>query len=108
MAPLFLGHVASHYYLKHETVACFARTLKPAASHRDVLDAVCAHAAEYDEVPVRHNEDAQNAELMRAVRRAGGWGLDERLADDPHAKTNLLFRARYRLVLRESVTSLER
>ena len=94
VAPLFLGHVASHYYLKHETVACFARTLKPAASHRDVLDAVCA-AAEYDEVPVRHNEDAQNAELMRAVRRAGGWGLDERLADDPHAKTNLLFQAHF-------------
>ena len=44
-------------------------------------------AAEFDEVPVRHNEDKVNAALAKDVR----WKLPQGQGpDDPHAKANLL------------------
>jgi len=50
-----------------------------------VLGLLCA-VAEYDEMPVRHNEDKLNLTLSQAVRHR----IDPRTADDPHTKTNLL------------------
>lgn len=46
---------------------------------------LCA-VAEYDEMPVRHNEDKLNATLSDAVR----YKIDTRMSDNPHIKTNLL------------------
>ena len=46
---------------------------------------LCA-VAEYDELPVRHNEDKVNAALSETVR----WPVDSRTVDDPHTKANLL------------------
>ena len=54
-----------------------------------VLGVLCA-ASEYDEMPVRHNEDKLNAALAHDVRLR----VDPRSADDPHTKTNLLLQAR--------------
>lgn len=54
-----------------------------------VLGVLCA-AFEYDEMPVRHNEDKLNAALAQEVRLR----VDPRSADDPHTKTNLLLQAR--------------
>lgn len=44
-------------------------------------------AAEFEEVPVRHNEDRINGLLARDVRwpLPKGWGMDS-----PHAKAHLL------------------
>ena len=50
-----------------------------------VLGLLCA-VAEYDEMPVRHNEDKLNLTLSQAVRHP----IDPKTADDPHTKTNLL------------------
>lgn len=50
-----------------------------------VLNVMCG-VAEYDELPVRHNEDKINHALSGEVR----WPTDSRLADDPHTKANLL------------------
>ena len=50
-----------------------------------VLGLLCS-VAEYDEMPVRHNEDKLNVTLSGAVR----YKIDTRTADDPHTKTNLL------------------
>ena len=50
-----------------------------------LLGALCG-AAEYDELPVRHNEDRLNAELSTSVR----FPTDIRTADEPHTKANLL------------------
>lgn len=50
-----------------------------------VLDVLCA-VAEYDELPVRHNEDKLNMALSEGVR----FPIRERDADDPHAKAKLL------------------
>ena len=50
-----------------------------------VLHVLCG-VAEYDELPVRHNEDKINTSLAGEVR----WPTDTRSADDPHTKANLL------------------
>ena len=50
-----------------------------------VLDLLCG-AAEYDEMPVRHNEDKLNAQMLQQVR----WPLKNLTPDDPHLKANLL------------------
>ena len=50
-----------------------------------VLHVLCG-VAEYDELPVRHNEDKINTTLAGDVR----WPTDARSADDPPAKANLL------------------
>ena len=53
----------------------------------------CA-AAEFDEVPVRHNEEKVNAALAQDVR----WGLPiDQGMDDPHAKANLLLQVELHL-----------
>ena len=46
--------------------------------------------AEYDELPVRHNEDKLNMMLSGTVR----FPIKERDADDPHAKAKLLLQVR--------------
>ena len=92
--PLLLGRVASYYYLKHASVALFAANLGPENSVEELLGTLCG-VAEYDELPVRHNEDKVNAELARRVEAAGGYAVDARLADDPHTKANLLFQAHF-------------
>jgi activating signal cointegrator complex subunit 3 len=92
--PLSLGRVASFYYLQHSTVALFARTMNARNAPRDLLE-ILAGAAEYDELPVRHNEDLLNATLADAVVKAGGFPVDARSLDDPHVKANLLFQAHW-------------
>ena len=52
--------------------------------------AALSGAAEYDELPVRHNEDALNAGLSQHVRYPG----DTRAMDDPHTKASLLLQVR--------------
>lgn len=47
-------------------------------------------AAEFDELPVRHNEDKLNLQLAEEVR----WRVDMRTCDDPHTKANLLLQVR--------------
>lgn len=54
-----------------------------------VLDVLCA-VAEYNELPVRHNEDKLNMALSEGVR----FPIRERDADDPHAKAKLLLQVR--------------
>lgn len=50
-----------------------------------MLDMLCG-SAEYNELPVRHNEDRVNAQLAAHVR----WSPDLKTMDDPHTKANLL------------------
>ena len=47
---------------------------------------VLSSAREYDELPVRHNEDKLNTTLCGLVR----FSPDVSTADDPHTKANLL------------------
>ena len=94
LEPATLGRIASFYYLQHPSVALFASSLGPDNSLEQLLGVLCG-VAEYDELPVRHNEDKVNAELARQIEDAGGFKVDARLADDPHTKANLLFQAHF-------------
>lgn len=55
---------------------------------------LCA-AHEFEELPVRHNEDKLNLQLARDVR----WEVDTRTLDDPHTKANLLLQVSVRPLL---------
>ena len=85
-----MGKIMSYYYLSHKTIRHLVQSAKKEASFEEALSWIC-HATEYDELPVRHNEDLINAELSKNLP------LDAtRLAlpmDDPHVKAFLLLQA---------------
>merc|ERR1711959_270249 len=86
-----LGRIASLYYLGHRTVAQFQRTLARDGLGFVELMRVLCECPEYDELPVRHNEDKLNAEF------AEHCPLEVDLAiqafDSPHTKAFLLLQA---------------
>jgi len=89
--PTKLGRIASLYYLSHRTVAQFQRTLaREGLGFVEIMRVLC-ECPEYDELPVRHNEDKLNAEF------AEHCPLEVDLAiqayDSPHTKAFLLLQA---------------
>ncbi|CAA6657392.1 unnamed protein product [Spirodela intermedia] len=88
--PLMLGSIASHYYLSYMTVSMFGSNIGPNTSLEVFLN-VLAGASEYDELPVRHNEENYNSALSEKVMYK--VNLDQ--LDDPHVKANLLFQHTY-------------
>ncbi|KAK4193859.1 putative helicase [Podospora australis] len=88
--PTPLGKIMSYYYLSHKTIRHFVKKAKSGASFLDVLSWM-SKATEYDELPVRHNEDLINAELSRNLPYPGtSFGLP---MWDPHVKAFLLLQA---------------
>jgi len=87
-----LGRIMSYYYLSHRTVRYLVQHAKSDATFADVLSWV-ANATEYDELPVRHNEDLINAELSDNLPlKADLFGLP---MWDPHVKAYLLLQAHF-------------
>ena len=85
-----LGKIMSYYYLSHKTIRHLLKHAKRDASFEDVLCWVCG-ATEFDELPVRHNEDLINAELSKNLPlNAELLGLP---MWDPHVKAFLLLQA---------------
>lgn len=84
----FLGYLASFYYLKHETIHKFNTSLKSEATCEHILYLI-SEALEFDEIPVRHNEDNMNEALAKLVP----FPVDPRTFDSPHTKTYLLLQA---------------
>ncbi|KAI1304494.1 Sec63 Brl domain-containing protein [Xylaria venustula] len=88
--PTPLGKIMSYYYLSHKTIRHLVKHAKPNASFMDVLSWM-SRATEYDELPVRHNEDLINAELSNNLPFSGNnFGLP---MWDPHVKAFLLLQA---------------
>ncbi|KAK5660264.1 hypothetical protein OQA88_12804 [Cercophora sp. LCS_1] len=88
--PSPLGKIMSYYYLSHKTIRHLAKKAKPQAAFIDVLTWM-SRATEYDELPVRHNEDLINAELSKALPfPATSFSLP---MWDPHVKAFLLLQA---------------
>ena len=88
------GRVASYYYLSHQTIRnfLFKARKRPNATFEDAL-AWVSQATEFDDLPVRHNEDLINAELAKnlpldTTALMGGMPLW-----DPHVKAFLLLQA---------------
>lgn len=88
--PTPLGKIMSYYYLSHKTIRSLVKHAKPNAPFVDVLT-LMSRATEYDELPVRHNEDLINAELSKHLPYGGDhFGLP---MWDPHVKAFLLLQA---------------
>ncbi|KAF4126820.1 antiviral helicase SLH1 [Geosmithia morbida] len=88
--PTPLGKIMSYYYLSHKTIRHLAKHAKPEATLLDVLSWM-SRATEYDELPVRHNEDLINETLSASLPLpAHSFGLP---MWDPHVKAFLLLQA---------------
>ncbi|XP_074372527.1 DExH-box ATP-dependent RNA helicase DExH14 isoform X1 [Apium graveolens] len=85
-----LGSMASQYYLKYMTVSMFGSNIGPDTS-LEVFLLILSGASEYDELPVRHNEENFNEALSEKVP----YEVDQNSLDDPHVKANLLFQAHF-------------
>ena len=87
------GKIMSYYYLSHRTIRYLIQHVKRDATFEDALSWMCS-AAEFDELPVRHNEDLVNAELAKAlplsVKAMGDLPMW-----DPHIKAFLLLQAHF-------------
>ncbi|GET86899.1 ATP-dependent RNA helicase, putative [Leishmania tarentolae] len=83
-----LGKLCSYYYISHITVDLFNRNIQPDQSCSELLRLLC-DAEEFNELPVRHNEDRLNMELARQLPLP----VRDAEADSPHAKAFLLFQA---------------
>lgn len=87
---LALGKIASFYYLSHRTVAMFNRKLRENLTLVECLKILC-DAHEYNELPVRHNEDLLNEELSKHCR----YPAEHLTYDSPNTKAFLLFQAHF-------------
>ncbi|EPB78303.1 DEAD/DEAH box helicase [Ancylostoma ceylanicum] len=82
------GRIASIYYLRHETMKFLLEELGPEDTIEDLLKTL-SHVPEYDEIPVRHNEDVINTQLQRKLRIRFATSV----MDSSHTKAHLLFQA---------------
>lgn len=86
-----LGKIMSYYYLSHTTIRHLIFHVKPHASFANVLAWMCG-ATEFNELPVRHNEDLINTQLsINLPLKADTMG--DRPMWDPHVKAFLLLQA---------------
>ncbi|KAL9027255.1 MAG: hypothetical protein Q9196_004199, partial [Gyalolechia fulgens] len=87
-----LGKIMSYYYLSHQSIRHLTRHVTRDATFEDVLSWMCG-ATEFDELPVRHNEDLINAELSSNLPiKADALDLP---MWDPHVKAFLLLQAHF-------------
>lgn len=85
-----MGKIMSYYYLSHKTIRHLVSHAKPQATFLNALSWM-SRAAEYDELPVRHNEDLINDTLSNNLPFPGhSFGLP---MWDPHVKAFLLLQA---------------
>ncbi|KAI9730047.1 MAG: hypothetical protein M1818_008316 [Claussenomyces sp. TS43310] len=88
-----LGKIMSYYYLSHHTIRHLVQNAKRDAIFQDVLSWMSG-AKEYDELPVRHNEDLINAELSRNLPLSAEAFM-QLPAWDPHFKAFLLLQTHF-------------
>ncbi|GAB0096726.1 activating signal cointegrator 1 complex subunit 3 [Sergentomyia squamirostris] len=88
--PTSLGRISSFYYLSHQTMRHFADSLGPSLKCDDLLRIMC-NSYEFDQQPVRHNEDKYNEELGKMCRIT----VPASICDSPYTKTFLLMQAHF-------------
>ncbi|XP_070529039.1 activating signal cointegrator 1 complex subunit 3 isoform X2 [Cardiocondyla obscurior] len=88
LISLPMGKIASFYYLSHNTMLMFTQSLKENLSLDQYLRILC-NSHEYNELPVRHNEELLNEELAKLCR----YSVNQ--YDSPHTKAFLLLQAHF-------------
>jgi activating signal cointegrator complex subunit 3 len=78
--------LASFYYIKHETIYDFDKKLKAEISLPELIR-IISYAKEFEEVPLRHNEENMNEELSKSCPLS----CNKKAFDSPNEKTYLLF-----------------
>ncbi|XP_066593278.1 activating signal cointegrator 1 complex subunit 3 isoform X2 [Prorops nasuta] len=87
---LSYGKIASFYYLSHNTMAMFEQFLHQNLTLEQCLKILC-NSYEYNELPVRHNEELLNEELAKSCR----YSVDNLTYDSPNTKAFLLLQAHF-------------
>ena len=80
--------------VRYTTVALFCAELHDVdegPTDLPLLLRVLCDASEFDELPVRHNEEHVNAQMARELP----WLVDEKACDSPHVKAQLLLQAHF-------------
>lgn len=88
-----LGKIMSYYYLSHRTIRHLTKHAKREATFQDALSWMSG-ATEYDELPVRHNEDLINVELSKNLPLSAEAFM-QLPAWDPHFKAFLLLQTHF-------------
>ncbi|XP_055901918.1 activating signal cointegrator 1 complex subunit 3 [Eupeodes corollae] len=88
LLPTFLGRISSFYYLSHNTMKHFLNNVTFDMSISDLLLAI-SNSYEFDQQPVRHNEDSSNKELAKLCR----YKATSPNFESPYIKTFLLLQA---------------
>lgn len=90
---LNLGMIAAYYYINYTTIELFSLSLNNKTKIRGLLE-IISSAAEYEDVVVRHREDAVlKALAQRLPNKLTGPNGSAPKYNDPHIKTNLLLQA---------------
>ncbi|ETN42924.1 uncharacterized protein HMPREF1541_02082 [Cyphellophora europaea CBS 101466] len=90
------GKIMSYYYLSHLTIRNFlakARALPAGKVDFANVLAWVSQATEFDELPVRHNEDLENAVLAENLPLDTAGLMPDMPMWDPHVKSFLLLQA---------------
>ena len=91
--PTFAGQIASFYYVRHETLRLFQQCLDSGQEMQPPqLCQLLADALEYEEHPVRHNEDHMNEDLAKLCPHPI---YPPESFDSPHTKVFLLLQAHF-------------
>lgn len=88
LVSLPMGKIASFYYLSHNTMLMFTQSLEENLTLDQYLRILC-NSHEYNELPVRHNEELLNEELAQLCRYSTNQ------YDSPHTKAFLLLQAHF-------------
>lgn len=90
LLPTTLGHLASFYYLTHETIKHLGEKINADNDFADLIR-VLSDSKEFAGLPVRHNEDVLNEALTHLVPIK----VPKHELDSPHVKSNLLLQAHF-------------
>lgn len=96
--PTSYGYVASFYYISYKTIKIFKEKITIKTTIEELLYLISA-AYEFDQFPVRHNEDQLNMELYKHLPLKYNDKNKPINFGDSHVKAHLLFQAYFSRLL---------
>eukprot|EP00095_Tigriopus_kingsejongensis_P005132 snap_masked-scaffold100_size373717-processed-gene-2.9 protein:Tk05132 transcript:snap_masked-scaffold100_size373717-processed-gene-2.9-mRNA-1 annotation:"u5 small nuclear ribonucleoprotein 200 kda helicase" len=87
-SPLNLGMIAAYYYINYTTIELFSMSLNSKTKIRGLIEIV-ASSAEFEDIPLRHGEEA----LLRSLSNRLPHKITSGKFNDPHVKAQILVQA---------------